>query len=116
VVKQIPPENGLRRIIMNEITTQEEFEKMTCNGTVLIDLFAQWCMPCHAMANIIDSLVAKHTNIKFCKIDIEKSPEIARLVKVSAVPTILIYKNGKEVRKIIGTENKKALDDILSSL
>lgn len=101
---------------MNDITTKEEFDAIIAHGTVVLELSAEWCMPCHMMTPILDTLSTKYANIKFCKVDVEEGKEITEALKISAVPTILIFKDGKQLQKIIGSQDRKTLDGIFSLL
>ena len=79
-------------------------------GVVVVDFFATWCGPCKMLAPIFESL-SKEMNDKvdFAKVDIDRSLEIAQEYKISSVPTMIIFKNGKEVQRMVGFMPKEKL-------
>lgn len=96
---------------MKELTSQE-FEKEILNGVTVIDFFATWCGPCKMLAPTFEKLAEEYEGkAKFFKIDIDKEMEIARELSIMSVPTIMIYKDGKDVDKIVGV----ATEDILKN-
>lgn len=83
--------------------TQREFESFVKEGVVLVDFFADWCMPCMMMAPIIDELAEKFDGkIKFGKVDVGESEAIAQKFGVSSIPNFTIFKNGKVVEQFVG--------------
>ena len=91
--------------------TSEEFEEFTKKGIVLIDFFAEWCMPCLMMAPVIDELAEKFEGkIKFGKVNVEDNQEIARKFKVSSIPNLFLIKNGKVIDNFIGAVSQEELE------
>ncbi len=82
----------------------------TSDKVVVMDFFATWCGPCKMLAPIFESL-SKEMNDKvdFAKVDIDRSLEIAQEYKISSVPTMIIFKNGKEVQRMVGFMPKEKL-------
>lgn len=95
----------------------ESFQQIINSGKpVLVDFFATWCGPCKAMSPIIES-VAKDMqgNARILKIDVDKNKSIAAKYNIQAVPTLLIFKNGKVVWKHPGGIDKQSLVNSLMS-
>lgn len=80
--------------------------EINCEKPVLVDFFATWCAPCRAMGKIIDELAKDY---KVLKINIDDEREISADCNISAVPTFIVFKNGKESSRHIGMQKKEAL-------
>ena len=83
---------------------------------VLIDFYATWCGPCKKMAPHIKSLKTKYGDaITIVKVDTDKSMEVSKHFKISAIPLVKIYKDGKEVYNKIGYHSEEELEAAFSS-
>ena len=94
-----------------------EFEKVVLNsqGKALIDLFADWCMPCQMLAPVIEEISNEKTDVAFYKINIDESPEVAIKYGVSSIPTLLIFENGNLINKAVGVYPKEKILSLLES-
>ena len=91
--------------------TNREFEKFTKEGIVLVDFFAEWCMPCLVMAPVIDELSEKFKGkIKFGKVNVEDNQEISKKFKISSIPNLVLMKNGKVIDNFIGAISQEELE------
>ena len=80
-------------------------------GVVLIDFFAEWCMPCLMMAPVIDELSEKFKGkIKFGKVDVADNEEIAQRFNVSSIPNLTLLKDGKVIEQFVGSISSEELD------
>ena len=77
---------------------------------VLVDFWAEWCMPCKMIAPIVDELAEEYDGkINFVKVDVDSSPTTATKYGVRSIPTLLIFKEGKPVQQVVGAVPKSAL-------
>jgi thioredoxin 1 len=88
--------------------TNEEFEKLTSEGLVLVDFFATWCGPCKMLAPVLES-VSKDTNINIIKVDVDKEEMLARKFGIMSVPTLIMFKDGEILSKQTGLTTKDIL-------
>lgn len=88
---------------------------ITSNKLVVVDFFATWCGPCRALSPYIDELATNHRNILFAKANIEETPVIANELDVKSLPCVVIFKNGKEINRVVGF-NKPKLQAIIENL
>ena len=78
-------------------------------GVVVVDFFATWCGPCKMLAPVFESDSEELNNDKFVKVDIDESLELAQKFGISTVPTMMIFKDGKVVDKLVGFMPKESL-------
>lgn len=98
--------------------TDQNFQKEVTDakGLALVDFFAPWCGPCKIMGPIIEELANenKNANIKIGKLNVDESPETSEKFGVMSIPTIIIFKDGKEVKRMTGARGKEELSELLS--
>lgn len=92
---------------------EETFVNETARGTVLVDFFAEWCGPCKMLSPILHEVEDERTDVKICKVNIDDNFELAKAHKVMSIPTMIIFKDGKESARIVGYCSK---DEILAKL
>jgi len=84
---------------------------------VLVDFWAEWCMPCKMLTPTIDSLADEFAGkIKVGKVDTDANRNISVEYGISAIPTVIIFKNGQVAKKFVGLQSKNALADALNAL
>lgn len=97
-----------------EIINSDNFEEKVTNtnGIVLVDFFATWCGPCRMLTPVLEE-VSEETDAKIYKVDIDKSEDLSQKFGIMVVPTMIIFKDGKEQEKFSGYMQK---EDILAKL
>lgn len=105
---------------MFQVTSENfEAEVLKSNIPVLVEFFAVWCGPCKAMEPVLASCAAEYNGqIKVGKLDIEEHGDIAMKYGIMNVPTIVVFKSGKAVKRLTGLRKEKelraAIDAVLS--
>jgi len=99
---------------MKEIKiNSQNFNEIKNGGTVLLDFYADWCAPCRMIAPIIAEIANEREDIRVGKINMDEAADLAREFNVYSIPTLVVLKDGKEVKRATGTRPKS---DILSLL
>jgi thioredoxin 1 len=94
-----------------EVTDQTfDTEVLGADETVLVDLWAEWCGPCRAIAPVLEELEGDFEGkLKIAKVDVDSNPAIAQRFAVRSIPTLLLFKNGDLVETSVGVQPKQAL-------
>ena len=92
----------------------ENFEKEVLNhkGIVILDFYGTWCMPCKMLAPIVEK-VAKEHNCKLAEVDIDENEELVNKFHIVSVPTLKIFKDGKEVNSSVGLISESRLIELI---
>jgi len=97
--------------------SKKEFDVFISKGIVVIDFFAEWCMPCLMMSPIIEELNQKFNGkIKFGKINVDDNQELAAKFKVQSIPNLIVFKDGKQVNQFIGSSSAEDLEEKLKKI
>lgn len=94
----------------------QNFQQAISNGVTLVDFYADWCGPCRMIAPIVEELATEmEGKVTIGKLDIENSQKTTADFQVTSIPTIIIFKDGQEVERIIGLKDKDTLAGMLTS-
>ena len=93
-----------------EHLTAQNFAHKTKSGIVLVDFWADWCMPCKMMAPILNEVaVATEGTATIYKLNVDEQPQVAAQYGIRNIPTMILFRDGKEVERIIGVKSKEAV-------
>ena len=97
--------------MVQEINTDIfDMEVVSKNGVTVVDFFANWCGPCRKLSPILEDVERELENrVKFTKIDTDENIETAKKYQVSGLPTLLVFKNGKVVERMVGLMPKSTI-------
>ena len=98
--------------------TENEFDGLINNShkLVVVDFFAEWCMPCLMIAPVIEELAEKMKEVKFVKINVDDNQELAQKYNVSHLPCLVIFKDGEAVDRIIGAQPREKIEGKIKGL
>ena len=92
--------------------TEETFTREVLESTVpvLVDFWAEWCGPCRAIAPIVDQIAAEYSGrLKVVKLDVDENSDTSIRYGVMNIPTLLLFKGGKVVERLVGAQPKAAM-------
>ncbi|CEP43334.1 thioredoxin [Paraclostridium sordellii] len=102
---------------MTKIIETEEFKNEVENATetTIVDFFATWCGPCKMLSPVFEEIDQNVEEAKFLKVDIDKSLDLARRFEVTTVPTVIVFKDGKEAGRLVGFIPKQKLEEMVKA-
>ena len=98
--------------------TSEDFQEKVLSSSkpVLVDFYADWCVPCKKMSPIVDAVAEEvGSSAVFCKINVDENAEVSERYSVMSIPTLILFQNGKEADRIMGVQAKDTLKHFVQS-
>ena len=80
----------------------------------IVDFWAPWCGPCRMMEPVLHEVAAEYDSVTVGKLNVDENPGVATRFDILSIPTLLVFKDGQVVKKIVGAKSKKQLIDELS--
>ena len=96
--------------------TEKDFEQevLQSEQAVLVDFWAEWCGPCHAVSPVLDKIVEeRESDLKLVKVNIDEEPSLAQKYGIISIPTIILFREGEPAAAAIGAQPKSALEKSL---
>ncbi|MCX6230161.1 MAG: thioredoxin [Bacteroidetes bacterium] len=100
-----------------KILTDQDFDKQIKKGITLVDFWAVWCGPCRRQAPVIDEIATEvGKKFKIGKLDVDNNKVTSNTYGVRNIPTLIIFKDGKEIKRLVGLQDKQAIMDELNAI
>jgi thioredoxin 1 len=101
-----------------ELINETQFQEKVLNSDklVLVDFFATWCGPCHMVAPILDQISKESDgSYEIYKVDVDENESLARKYGIMSIPTMILFKDGKQVDKVMGFRPKNQIVEVLNT-
>ncbi|CZQ60373.1 thioredoxin [Staphylococcus aureus] len=94
--------------------TDADFDSKVESGLQLVDFWATWCGPCKMIAPVLEELAADYEGkADILKLDVDENPSTAAKYEVMSIPTLIVFKDGQPVDKVVGFQQKENLAEVL---
>jgi len=96
--------------------TKQNFDEevLKSDKIVLLDFWASWCGPCKMVSPILEEIANENTDIKVGKVNVDEQPELASAFEVMSIPTLVVMKDGKAIKNMVGARPKSAILSMLA--
>jgi thioredoxin 1 len=96
---------------IGDVTDQDFEEKvLKSDKPVLVDFWAEWCVPCHMVSPVVEEIARDHAEqLLVGKLNVDDNPDTARRFGVLSIPTLIVFKGGEEKARVVGARGKDAI-------
>ena len=96
---------------VTEVGDQDFEEKVLQSGTpVLVDFWAEWCVPCHMVSPVVEEIAQEKSGaLAVAKVNVDDNPEVTRKYGVMSIPSLILFKDGRETARVVGARGKDAI-------
>ena len=93
--------------------TKENFGELVKEGKCLVDFNADWCGPCQMLKPVVEEFAEARTDVKVVSVNIDDEDELAEEYQVSSIPCLVVFEDGKEIRREVGVLSPKKLNKLV---
>jgi len=106
-IKKMPSIENNDRIV---VLSNRNFNPVTKSGLVLVDFWAAWCGPCKMMAPVLNEVAEEAgDSVTIAKLNVDHNPDLSQRFKIRSIPTLILFKEGKEIQRYMGVKPKRFL-------
>jgi thioredoxin 1 len=90
----------------------DDFQQIVLDSEqpVLVDFWAEWCVPCHMVSPVVEEIARDQAGkMKAVKLNVDDNPAITRKYQVMSIPTLIVFRNGQEMARVVGARGKEAI-------
>jgi len=102
------------KLVKNQSEGTFTADVLQTNRLAVVDFWAPWCGPCNQMAPVIEAFAEDQPDIAVFKVDVDQNPNLSKTYKIQSIPTIVLFENGKEKNRIVGSVGRQALLDLVT--
>jgi thioredoxin 1 len=96
--------------LIGDVTDQDFEERVLgSEAPVLVDFWAEWCVPCHMVSPVVEEIGREKDGLQVAKVNIDDNPDVTRRYGIMSIPTLMLFKDGKETARLVGARGKDAL-------
>ena len=103
--------------MIHEIEEARISEELVRNSQklMIIDFYADWCMPCQMLAPIMQELDKKYKDVEFYRVNVDEAENFSVTSNISSIPTLIFYKDGSEIERVVGLNSLEKLSNIIDA-
>lgn len=101
---------------MEYVNNEEELNEATKTGITIVDFYANWCGPCRMLSPVLEEFEEEREDVKIVKVDVDDARELSMKYRISAIPALLIFKEGNLVKSEVGFMTKDDLTAIVNEV
>ncbi len=106
--------NGNNHVYALEVFEDNFEDEIDTDKVVLVDFYATWCGPCKKLSPILEEVATEHDEIKLIKVDVDQNPNLSQQFSITAMPTLVVIRNGEEVDRSVGLVSKQKVINMVN--